>query len=214
MNKWFLKLGLLIFGIVMTGVGASIGLKAAIGVGAWDALSVSVSGVIEMKVGTFSMLMNISCVFLQLLILRKEFKIKHVLQVGVAVLLGYVVNFMMYEVLSTFTVESYWMRMVLLILSCIVCAASVSLIMAINVITFPLESCCIEIAKRLNKKFGTIRQLVDIISIVAALAVSFFLQESITVREGTILLMILFGPLLDVFMNMYRPSFRKVGLME
>ncbi|MCM3764900.1 YitT family protein [Neobacillus niacini] len=214
MFKSVQKFLIVLISMTLTGIGASLGIKAAVGVGAWDALSLSVSGVIDMKVGTFSMIMNISCVLLQLLLLKKEFKINHIVQIFVAVLLGFVVNFMIYEVYSKFTIDSYWINVLLLILSVIICAASISVIMAINLVTFPLESVCMIISKKINKNFGFIRQFVDVLSIVIALAVSFLFNESITVREGTIIAMILFGPLLNVFMKLMMPKLKSARLVE
>jgi len=68
MKKMILSLLFISINIVITGIGASLGIKAAVGVGAWDALSQSLSTVIGMKIGTFSMFLNISCFVLQLLI--------------------------------------------------------------------------------------------------------------------------------------------------
>lgn len=214
MFKSVQKLLIVVISMITTAVGASLGIKAAVGVGAWDALSLSVSGVIDMKVGTFSMIMNISCVLLQLILLKKEFKINHVVQIFVAILLGFVVNFMIYCVYSKFTIDSYWINVLLLILSVIICAASISVIMAINLVTFPLESVCMIISKKINKNFGFIRQFVDVLSIVIALAVSFLFNESITVREGTVIAMILFGPLLNVFMKLMMPKLKSARLVE
>ncbi|WP_066305607.1 YitT family protein [Bacillus sp. FJAT-29814] len=214
MFKSIQKFLIVAISMMLTGIGASLGIKAAVGVGAWDALSLSVSGVIDMKVGTFSMIMNISCVLLQLILLKKEFKINHIVQIFVAVLLGFVVNFMIYDVYSKFTIDSYWMNVLLLILSVIICAASISVIMAINLVTFPLESVCMIISKKINKNFGFIRQFVDVLSIAIALAVSFLFNESITVREGTVIAMILFGPLLNVFMKLMMPKLKSARLVE
>ena len=61
--------------------------------------------------------------------------------------------------------------------------------------------------------FGKVRQWVDIISIIIALAVAFIFQDTITVREGTVIGMLLFGPLLDRIMHFVRPRLEKVGLV-
>jgi uncharacterized membrane protein YczE len=214
MNKLILKFIIVAINVIITGIGASLGLKAAVGVGAWDALSQSISRVLDIKVGTFSMILNISCVFIQLVLLRKEFKINHAIQIFVSILLGFVVNFMVYDVYSKITINNYFINIMLLVLSCVICALSISVIMAIDFISFPLESCCLVISKRINKKFGSIRQLVDIVSIVIALAVAFIFNESVTVREGTIIAMVIFGPMLDLFMKIMMPGLRKLDLVE
>lgn len=213
MHKIILKFIIVAINIIITGIGGSLGLKAAVGVGAWDALSQSISRVIDIKVGTFSMLLNISCVFIQLALLRKEFKLNHVIQIFVSILLGYVVNFMVYDVYSKITINNYFINIMLLVLSCVICAVSISVIMTIDFISFPLESCCLVISKKFDKKFGVIRQFVDIVAIAIALAVAFIFNESITVREGTIIAMIIFGPMLDLFMKIMMPGLKKLDLV-
>lgn len=214
MRKFIYKLIIVAINVIITGIGASLGLKAAVGVGAWDALSQSISRVVDIKVGTFSMMLNISCVLIQLVLLKKEFKINHVIQIFVAVLLGSVVNFMVYDVYSKITISNYFINILLLVSSCIICALSVSVIMAINFISFPLESCCMVISKKINKKFGSIRQFVDILSIIIALFIAFIFNQDITVREGTIIAMIIFGPLLDLFIKMMMPTLRRLDLVD
>lgn len=214
MNKVISKFIIVAISMIITAIGASLGLKAAVGVGAWDALSQSISSVLDIKVGTFSMILNISCVLIQLVLLKREFKINHVAQIFVSILSGFVVNFMIYDVYSKFTINSYFVNIVLLLLSVLICAISISVIMAINLISFPLESCCMVIAKRTNKNFGSIRQGVDIISIIIALGVAFIFNDSMTVREGTVIAMIMFGPMLDLFIKLMRPGLRKLELID
>lgn len=214
MKKNIYRFAFVIGCMILTAMGASLGIKAAIGVGAWDALSLSVSRVINIKVGTFSMFLNISCVLIQLALLKKEFKLTHVSQIFVSVLLGVVVNFMIYNVYSQFTIDSYYINMALLILSVLICSVAVSLIMSINLICFPLESCCMVIAERINRKFGSIRQFVDILAIVISLGLSFAFKDPITVREGTVIAMIIFGPLLDIFMRNMKTGLVKIKLMD
>lgn len=198
--------------MIITAMGASLGIKAAVGVGAWDALSISVCQVIGLKVGTFSMIMNITCVAIQLAILKKDFKIVHASQVLVSVMLGGVVNFMIYNVFARFTITSYAINLGLLLLSVIICSIAISVIMTVNLVTFPLESCCMVIANKLNKNFGTLRQMVDVAAIVISLGLSLAFADPIQVREGTVIAMILFGPLLNLIMPRLQPGMEKLNL--
>ena len=214
MNKTIHKVFIVAISVIFLGIGVSIALKVDVGVGAWDALSQSISRVINIKVGTIAMMLNISCVLIQLLLLKKKFKIKHVLQILVAILLGIVVNFILYEVLSNFTVNNYFIKILLLLVAYIICAISVSVIMAINFVSLPLEGCCIVISTRINKKFGTLRQFADIISIIIALGISLIFNQRLPVREGTIIGMIIFGPMLDFFMKIMMPTLKKLDLVD
>lgn len=213
MNKVISKCIISVLSVIIVGIGASLALKAAVGVGAWDALSQSISGVISIKVGTISMVMNVSCVLIQLLLLKKEFKIIHSAQIVVAVLLGSVVNFMLYNVFAMITINNYFINIILLLIGVLLCAIGVSLIMALDFISFPLEALCMVISKRFNMKFGSLRQFVDIISIVIALALAFIFKQSITVREGTVIAMVIYGPLLDLFMKIIIPRLESLDLV-
>lgn len=214
MNKAINKLFIVVISVIILGLGVGLALKVAIGVGAWDALAQSVSNVINIKVGTVAMMLNISCVLIQLVLLKKEFKIKHVLQILVAVLLGIVVNFMLYEVLSNFNVNNYFIKIVLLLVAYVIIAVSVSVIMAINFVSLPLEGCCMVISTRTTKKFGTLRQYVDIISIVIILVISFVFKQTLPIREGTVIGMLIFGPMLDFFIKLMMPTLKKFDLVN
>lgn len=199
--------------MIITAMGASLGIKIAIGVGAWDALSQSISMVLGVKVGTFSMILNISCVLVQVFLLKDRFKFNHLAQIGVSILLGTVVNFMIYKVLSEIMIDNYFISMSLFILSVVMCALGIAMITAINLISFPLESCCMVLSKKINKNFGSIRQGVDIIAIIISLIITFIFKNSMTVREGTIIAMLIFGPMLDLFVKLISPSLRKLSLI-
>ena len=213
MKKTILTFLFISINIVITGIGASLGIKAAVGVGAWDALSQSVSTVIGMKIGTFSMLLNISCVVVQLLMLGKKFKPISILQVFVAILLGNVVNFMLYDVYANLVINSYFLNLAIYVVSVLIIVVGVANIMAMNFISFPLEGACLVVSDRYHLNFGKVRQWVDIISIIIALVVAFVFKDNYTVGVGTVIGMVMFGPLLDRIMNFVRPKLDKMGLV-
>ena len=99
------------FFIIVAATGVALGLKAAVGVGAWDAFSQATSMVTGIKVGTFSMMMNISCVLVQVVVLKKDFKMISFLQIFMAILLGFFVNIVFYEVLANVIINSYLINM-------------------------------------------------------------------------------------------------------
>lgn len=214
MKKFMSNFIILTIGIIITAIGASLALKASVGVGAWDALGQSLATVLGMKVGTFFMILNNSCVLIQIILLKKEFKAIQLLQIFASVLAGFIINFMFYSVFSDLVVDNYFARLILLVLSQVICAIGISSLMIVDFISFPLESCCMVVSKRINKSFGLIRQFVDILSIVVALAVALIFKNNITVREGTVVSMLIFGPMLNLFMKIFTPVFKKLNLIR
>jgi uncharacterized membrane protein YczE len=200
--------------IVIAATGVAFSLKAAVGIGAWDALSQSTSLVIGIKVGTFSMILNISCVLVQLLVLRKDFKPIYFLQIGMAILLGMVVNIVFYDVLASVVFTSYAIRMLVYVVSLFIIISAVSLIMSIDFLSLPLEAACQAVAIKTTISFAKLRQGIDFISIVLAIILSLAFSNPIPVREGTIIGMLIFGPMLGVFIPMFKPFVRRLGLIQ
>ena len=214
MTLIFKKITFTSFFIVVAATGVALGLKAAVGVGAWDAFSQASSLVTGIKVGTFSMMMNISCVLLQMMLLKRNFKPLAFLQIGMAILLGVVVNIMFYQVFTRFMIDSYLINLLLFLFSLVVVIIAVSMIMSINFLSFPLEAACMVVAEKTNIKFGTLRQMVDFFCILGAVLIAFIYQHPSPVREGTIIGMLLFGPLIARFMIQFKPFVRRLGLVD
>lgn len=198
--------------IAATGVGLS--LKAAVGVGAWDAFSQVASSAAGIRVGTFSMMMNLSCVLVQLAILRKDFRLMALLQIPMAILLGFFVNVVFYEVLYNVNIDSYLVNLLIYMGSLVVVIMAVALIMSINFLSFPLEAACMAVASKTKVRFGTVRQLVDVSAIFGALLIAVSFQKPIPVREGTVIGMLLFGPSLAWFIPRVQPLVKKLGLTD
>lgn len=204
----------LIFFVTMVSVGCALTLKASIGVGAWDALAQTGSEMFSIPVGTVGMIFNFMCIFIQIIVLRKDFKIIQLLQIPVSILLGSMINFILYDVFGDFVISNYIMQIILLIVGCITSAFAVAAVMVLDVVTFALEGACMAVSNVTHKKFHVLRQLVDVICIIVILIVAFSLDLPLAVREGTIIGMLLFGPLMGIFMKILKPIFKKIKLVE
>ena len=203
-----------LFGVILVSFGASLTLKAAVGVGAWDAVSQSVSLLTGIKVGTFAMFLNGSCVVGQLLVLHKNFNISRILQIGVAILLGVFVNFFYYDLFGSIVLDTYIIRLVTFIIAMVILSFAVAAVMVIDVVTFPLEALCMVVSNKTGWNFSKLRQYVDVASIVFSLAVTFLLTQPLVVREGAVIGMLIFGPLLGFFMHKIEPAFKRLNLTK
>lgn len=199
--------------VMCTGFACALSLKAAVGVGAWDAFAQTISSIIHIKVGTMGMILNCSCIVGQLVILKKEFRPIQFLQVLVSVILGSVVNFILYDIL-VFEISAYYISLTLILLAYVLCAIFVGAIMVLDLVTFPLEGLCMALEKILPFKFSQIRQAVDVICIIVGVILSFVCNVPLAIREGTIIGMIIFAPLMGKFMEIEKPLFQKWGLID
>lgn len=208
----------LIFCLVLASfiaLAAALSVKVAIGVGAWDGVPLLISQIVKVKLGTLQLGMNFLCIFAQFLILKKDFGLRHLLQIPFSMLLGYLVNFFLYDLLANVTLDNYLLRLVLFMLAIAIGAFVIACIMLLDVITFPLEGACMALSRKTRRlRFPHIRQLVDVVCIIICLAVAFLLKLPPVIREGTILGMILFSPIMGFFMKHLKPIFQKYDLAD
>ncbi|MDD8048644.1 MAG: hypothetical protein PHH04_03465 [Thomasclavelia sp.] len=202
--------------LFVIGVGFSCGLtlKAAIGVGAWDALAQTGYEITGIEVGTVGMITNFVCVFIQIIVLKKEFRLVQLFQIPLSFILGIVVNFAVYDVYAMFSINNYFMNVVLLITGYILCSFMVGAVMVLDQVTFALEGACMAVSKKTGIEFHKLRTGVDVVSVILGISLAFIFNVPLAIREGTIIGMIIFGPSMGVFMRYQKKWFKKLNLLD
>ena len=189
------------FIILIVGIsfGTTLTMKANIGVEAWDALAQSGSAITNIPVGTVLMILNITCVLIQWIILKKDFKFKHMLQIPLSVFIGYLVNYFYYDLFGNLIVNNYFIKVLILILGYLVNAFVVAGIMMLDVVTFALEGACKVISDKYQLSFPKFRQFIDVLSVASVIVLSMMFHIDLYVREGTVIGMLIFGPMIGFF---------------
>lgn len=204
---------LIVLGFMIVGTGCAFTLKANVGVGAWDAMAKSTSDIVGIEVGTAGIIFNSCCVIGQILILRKEFRWIQLLQLPLSVLLGVVINFVLYELL-VFPFDSFVGGIIMYICASTVCAFGVAIVMLLDEVTFALEGFCMAITKMIPVKFSVARQVADVLSIAVILVLKFIFDIPWSIGIGTIIGMLTFGPTLGIFMKIFKPVLKKHNLLN
>lgn len=213
MNKNMKRYMLIVLGFVIVGTGCAFTLKANVGVGAWDALAKSTSDIIGVEVGTAGIVFNSCCILGQIFILRKKFRWVQLLQLPLSILLGFVINFVLYELLI-FPFDSLIGGIFMYICASTVCAFGVSIVMLLDEVTFALEGFCMALTQVIPVKFHVVRQAADVLSILAVVILTFVFQISWSIGIGTIIGMLTFGPTLGIFMKIFKPILKKYDLLN
>lgn len=201
---YFKKMIVLMMGNLVVYFGFCLAIKAAVGLGAWDAMSLAVSNMTGIKVGTVSILFNSACILGQLLMERQNFKLIELLQFFNVFLGGIVLNFFIYILFANVYIASYPLRILTSIVGYIIGALGVMIIMETQFVRTPLEGFCHILADRYGKPLGRLRQTADISFIIIIVILTFLFKTELTIREGTIICMLIFGPVLDLFKNPLR----------
>lgn len=213
MKKNVFRLSLILILTLCATFFTALTLKANIGTYAcWDALSVNVSQLTGLKVAHFSMVMNVICVLLQILMLRKDFKPVRLLQIPFVILFSSLVNFFYYNVL-TFELHNYFIRFALCIISIIGVSFFLGILTSLNLITLSVETTCSIASGKYSIDYAVLRIGIDVICIIVSLALTLIFGLSFAIREGTFIAMVLLGSLEKVFMNIFQRLSEKAEIL-
>lgn len=177
----------------------SISIKMNLGIGSPDAFNLTLSNLSTIEVGTISIVTSSLFTLGQIIVLRKDFPIIQYAQFIASLLMGVIINFMVYELFKDFSPEQYSVRLILNVLATVVAAVCVGFVLAMNVVNFPLEGFCLALSKRFPKlSFKWIRQGYDIFCTVFALTISLIFGFQLPIREGTIISIMLFSHIVQM----------------
>lgn len=199
--------------ITLLSASAAFQMHLNIGMGPWDGLGKSISSASGIKVGNAAILMSLSCVILQLVILKKDFKLINILSLLVGFINGKIINVFYYGVFDKLIINSYPIKFVLFLFSILLVAFFVSMIQTADLINLPLEGLCEAIASKNIAKFSVVRQGMDVFSIISIVLITLIWKVPITLREGTIISMIVFGPLLGIFIPMQKKFIKRFNII-
>ena len=191
------KIARTILGILLVYGAVAFALKAGIGVLPVDAAITSIATLIGMKVGTFSMLFHGSFFLGQIAMERRDFKKTEFLQMLYITLGGSVLNFFLYTVLKDVTFSFYPLRVVVCIMAFAVASFGCIMVMETHLMRTPMEGCIQMIADRIGTTMGKLRQKIDVVLVIISVAISLVFGVEWALREGTIIAMVIFGPMLD-----------------
>lgn len=193
-----------ILSFVLFGFGISLQLKASIGQSVLNALAVTLSHIIEMKVGTILNGINLLFFLSYLLLRRSRLNYKDTIQVLATVANGSMINLFLYHFLSLFTVESYFYRVLLYLTGLGIASVSLGAILAMGIVKFPLESLCLVISESYQKNFAAVRMSFDVIFLIVTLCLTLLSHAPMQIREGTVISVVLLSTLLGICYNFFR----------
>lgn len=167
----------------------------------------SVANVMSIKFENISMgnwLIIWNCILIlgQVVILRKEFQLIQLLQIPLSFIFGYFTDFGMWCI-SFISADTYYIRLLMLILGVIILGFGISLSVIANVIMNSGEAFVKAISDKYNKNFGNIKICFDVINVLLAVVLSiiFFNFTIVGTREGTVISALLTGVVVKFFVN-------------
>lgn len=186
-------------GLFISSLGVSLVTKANLGTSPISSIPYVLSLNFSLTLGNFTIIFSLFLIALQLLILRKDFKLEHLLQIPISILFGYFIDWTML-LLSFVHPDSYLFKVIALLIGCIILGFGVHCEVLADVAMLPGESFVRAVVQTCEREFGSTKITFDVTMTVMATLLSFvFAKELNGVREGTIIAALLVGFIARLF---------------
>ena len=190
---------LFLIGLFINALGVSLVTKASLGTSPISSIPYVLSLNFPLTLGNFTILFSIFLIVLQILILRKNFKIENILQIPVSIAFGYFIDLTMYMFFWV-NPQNYLIKIIALLAGCLVLGFGVYIEVLADVVMLPGESFVRAIVQTWNTNFGTTKILFDSSMTIIAGILSFIFFSSLNgIREGTIIAALLVGFIARLF---------------
>ena len=128
-------------GLFVNSLGVSLITKANLGTSPISSIPYVLSLNFPFTLGNFTIFFSIFLIVLQLIILRKNFKLEHILQIPVSIIFGYFIDLTMI-LFSWVNPEAYIMKIVYLLIGCLILGVGVYMEVSGRFI-LDIGSCCL-----------------------------------------------------------------------
>ena len=176
-------------GLFVNSLGVSLITRADLGTSPISSIPYVLSLNFSFTLGEFTIAFSLLLIVLQLLILRKNFKPEHWLQIPISVAFGYFID-LTTAMLGDFRLTSYPAQFAFLLSGCVVLGVGVYLEVLPNVAMLPGESFVRAVCTTWKREFGASKIAFDVSMTVLAAVLSVVLAG---VREGTVVAALLVG---------------------
>jgi len=193
-NNRIKNLILYIAGLFILSIGVGISVASNLGVSPVSALPYVISKITGFELGMCTTGVFVLYLLIQIVIMRKEFKVISFVQIAVSFLFGFFVRISTPLMSFLNFTDNYAYRLLLCGVGIIVVGIGVFMYVSSDVIPLPTEGVMLAISKKTGIQFSTAKIIFDISSVAVAVILSLaFLHRFEGVREGTVLAAVFVG---------------------
>lgn len=186
-------------GLFINSLGVSFVTKASLGTSPISSIPYVLSLNFPLTLGQFTIIFSLLLVVLQLIILRKNFKLEHILQIPISIIFGYFIDLTML-MLDFIEPHTYLQSAVYLVIGCVILGFGVYTEVLADVAMLPGESFVRAVCSTWNTDFGTTKIIFDVSMTIIAGVLSFIFAHKLSgIREGTIIAALLVGYIARLF---------------
>lgn len=186
-------------GICLNAFGIALFTRSKLGTGPTSCIPYVVSLKSGLSFGTCTFMFNILLLLGQIILLRKNFPRYQLLQFPVTLLFSILIDGAM-KFTTFVNTDIYWIALLYNILGCVFRAVGVSCQVVADVVMLSTEAFVKALSDVSKKEFSWIKLFFDVFMAAVAIALSFLLLGRLeSVREGTLIIVLLVGPVSHYF---------------
>lgn len=190
-------------GIFLIYGAVGVAIKCGIGVLPVDAAITTLSNILHIKVGTVAIFFHGSFLVGQIILEKKDFRKVEFLQILNITFGGVVLNFVLYTLLKNFTLSFYPFRLIIATIAFLVGAFGCTLVLETHFVRTSMEGFIQLVAERMGITMGTLRRRIDIFLVIITVLLILITKTGWTLREGTVIAALIFGPAMDFFQKKF-----------
>ena len=188
-----------LIGLFINSLGVSLITKANLGTSPISSIPYVLSLNFPFTLGQFTIAFSLLLILIQLVILRRNFKAEHLLQIPISILFGYFIDLTMIMLFFVHP-QTYLSSVVYLLIGCVILGFGVYTEVLADVAMLPGESFVRAVSSTWKTEFGSTKVAFDVsLAVIAAVLSLLFAHRLDGVREGTIIAALLVGFIARLF---------------
>ena len=193
-NKMGTRLAAYFLGFLIMTLGIAISVKSNLGVSPVSSIPYTMTCVLGIEMGKATIIFHILLVLLQIIILRKDFQLKNLLQIPVGVVFGYFTTFGNYLMSLVHVPDLLPVRLGMMLISTALIAFGIFLYVPANLIPLAGEGAMLAGAQKTGVEFSSIKLMFDISMVGISLITCLIVLHSLgSVGIGTVAAAFLVG---------------------
>ena len=196
-----------VMGFLIMTLGIAISVKSDLGVSPVSSIPYTMTCVWGIEMGKATILFHAGLVLLQIILLRRAFQLKNLLQIPVGILFGYLTTFSNYLMSFLPDPGNIYIQLLMMAASAVLIATGIFFYVPMDLVPLAGEGAMLAISKVTKKPFSTIKLIFDASMVAISLITCLVLIRSLgSVGLGTVIAALLVGVSLKVITRIFGPA--------
>ncbi len=212
LNLLIKRIAVYILGLLFLAFGVAFSVNSNLGVSPVNSLPYVVSVIAGVEMGACVVAVFSFYIFLQFILLRKDFEWNQVAQLVFSTIFGSFVDLAKW-VVGDFTIPTYAGKLVMLAISIVLVAIGVCLYMDVKLMNMPMEGLTAAVKTKIfpKKPFPEVKVMMDCLVVGIGIVLCFMrLGHLDGIREGTVLCALLVGKIMKPLQKVIEPMVQKI----